>query len=599
MNQFTSKPIFRNFGSFLQSSISNRLTALVLAATIPLLIGVTAYLSNRAGNALETQALHNLQQNNQSLATNVSTWLELHVRTIQGIAALPDIKSMNAVRQRPALLAIAGTHPNLFLIQTTDLNGINVARNDDAELNDYHDRGWFLGAKGGAPITFEALISRTIGKPALNMSTPIYDRAGEIVGVASMVSELSEISKEVLRTEAGQGITFIVDVNNRVVAHPDPSYTEGELRDLSAYPPVAALSEGKTGQLTFTDENGITWVAYVDRLDNGWGIVAQQPEAELLAPVRQFQTVSIILIVIGSMVMFALAWFAIRRSLQPIGALTTTVSAIAAGDLNRQAEVRSQDEMGVLASAFNEMTARLRESFTTLEQRVAARTRDLEIVAEVGTATATILDTNRLLQEVVDLTRERFHLYHSHIYLLDGEGKNLVLAAGAGEVGRVMVAKGHSIPLDREQSLVARAARERKGVTVNDVTQAPDFLPNPLLPETHAELAVPMIVSGRVIGVFDIQSEQIGRFTDADVNIQTTLAAQLAVSIQNVRTYEQSRRQAELETMVNAISQKIQRAASIEETLQTAVRELGNAVGASRVRTTIKVQADDASARRN
>ena len=230
-----------------------------------------------------------------------------------------------AARQKPTLMAIANAHPNLFLVHTTDLNGINVARNDDAKPNDYHDRAWFLGAKAGAPITYEALISRTIGKPALNIAAPIYDESGKIVGVASIVSELSEISKEVLNIEEGQGITYIVDANNRVVAHPDPTYTEKELRDLSAYPPVAALSAGKTGQITFTDENGVTWVAYVDRLDNGWGIVAQQPEAELLAPVRQFQTIAIILILIGSAVMFALAWFAIRRNLQPIGALTTTV----------------------------------------------------------------------------------------------------------------------------------------------------------------------------------------------------------------------------------------------------------------------------------
>jgi GAF domain-containing protein len=166
---------------------------------------------------------------------------------------------------------------------------------------------------------------------------------------------------------------------------------------------------------------------------------------------------------------------------------------------------------------------------------------------------------------------------------LDENGENLVLTAGAGEPGRIMVAEGRSISLNREQSLVARAARERKGVTVNDVTQAPDFLPNSLLPDTHSELAVPMIVGGNVIGVFDIQSEQVGRFTDSDINIQTTLAAQLATSIQNVRQFEQSKSQADLESLVNAIGQKIQRTTTVDDTLQTAIREIGLALGASRV----------------
>jgi GAF domain-containing protein len=188
------------------------------------------------------------------------------------------------------------------------------------------------------------------------------------------------------------------------------------------------------------------------------------------------------------------------------------------------------------------------------------------------------------LQEVVDLTKERFSLYHSHIYLLDEAGENLVLASGAGEPGRQMVAEERSIPLNREQSLVARAAREGKGVIINDVTQAPDFLPNVLLPDTRSELAVPMIVGGKVIGVFDVQSDVVGRFTDSDINIQTTLAAQVATSVQNVRSFEQSKTQADFETLVNTIGQKIQRATTVEDTLQVAIRELGSALGATRVK---------------
>jgi GAF domain-containing protein len=153
-----------------------------------------------------------------------------------------------------------------------------------------------------------------------------------------------------------------------------------------------------------------------------------------------------------------------------------------------------------------------------------------------------------------------------------------------------MVAEGRSIPLDREQSLVARAAREGKGVTVNDVTQAPDFLPNPLLPNTRSELAVPMIVAGKVIGVFDVQSDVVGRFTDSDIQIQTTLAAQLATSVQNVRTFEQSKTQADFESLVNTIGQKIQRATTVDDTLQTAIRELGSALGATRVHAKISAR---------
>jgi PAS domain S-box-containing protein len=163
---------------------------------------------------------------------------------------------------------------------------------------------------------------------------------------------------------------------------------------------------------------------------------------------------------------------------------------------------------------------------------------ELSTVAEVGTAISTILDTETLLNTVVELTRSRFQLYHAHIYLLDAAGENLVLTAGAGEPGRVMKARGHRIPLNREHSLVARCARTRLGVISNDVTREPDFLPNDVLPDTRSELAIPMIIGDTLIGVLDVQSDHLNHFDDNDVRVKTTLASQVAVAVQNARQYE-------------------------------------------------------------
>jgi putative methionine-R-sulfoxide reductase with GAF domain len=294
--------------------------------------------------------------------------------------------------------------------------------------------------------------------------------------------------------------------------------------------------------------------------------------------------VLVISLMLGLLMSYLLATSITRR----LGELTRGALGMQEGNLEQAVAVGGRDEVGILGTAFNDMAKQLKELLDTLEQRVADRTRALATVAEVGTVASTILETNRLLQEVVDLTKERFNLYHSHIYLLDETGGNLVLASGAGQPGRQMVAKGHSIPLDLEQSVVARAARERKGVTVNDVTTVPDFLPNPLLPDTRSELAVPMLVGGNVIGVFDVQSIQVGRFTDADISVQTTLAAQVATSIQNVRSFEQSKAKADLETLVNTIGQKIQQTTSVQDTLQIAIREISLALGAPRVQVSIE-----------
>jgi PAS domain S-box-containing protein len=181
-----------------------------------------------------------------------------------------------------------------------------------------------------------------------------------------------------------------------------------------------------------------------------------------------------------------------------------------------------------------QMSAQAIESARQVNERRAA---ELEIVSKVSAATTHILDINELLEAVANLTKSSFKLYHAHIYLLDSEGTQLVLAGGAGQVGQIMKAQGRKIALANERSLVARAGRTQQGVIVNDVTTAPDFLPNPLLPDTRAEMALPMIVGERLVGVLDVQSEMPGHFTEADLRIKSALADQVAVAVLNSRSF--------------------------------------------------------------
>lgn len=221
-------------------------------------------------------------------------------------------------------------------------------------------------------------------------------------------------------------------------------------------------------------------------------------------------------------------------------------------------------------------------------EALARRARELSTVADLGTQISAVLDPSQLLQSVVDLVKENFNLYHTHVYLVgeqignDVRSVTLNLAAGSGEVGRKMMTQGWQIPLAADKSLVARAARARQGVIANNVYAEEGFMPNELLPNTRSELAVPLMVGERVLGVLDIQSDEMNHFTEEDVAIQTVLASQIAVALQNARTYAQTQRQAEYEAMINAISQKIQSTTSVENALQVAVRELGRALGASR-----------------
>lgn len=210
------------------------------------------------------------------------------------------------------------------------------------------------------------------------------------------------------------------------------------------------------------------------------------------------------------------------------------------------------------------------------------RARQLAAVAEISTMSSKELDVQNMLESVVHLTQRKFGLYHAHVFIFNETTQILKIAACGWKEGDVHEGTHGTaaIPIDQEQSLVARAARTRQAVIVNDVHKEPGWLPNPLLPDTTSEMAVPLIIGEQLLGVMDVQSDRLNAFTEDDANIQATLASQVATSLQNARSFARAHKQAERESMLNAISQKIQSATTVEAVLQIAARELGHALHA-------------------
>jgi serine phosphatase RsbU (regulator of sigma subunit)/HAMP domain-containing protein len=234
-----------------------------------------------------------------------------------------------------------------------------------------------------------------------------------------------------------------------------------------------------------------------------------------------------------------LSLLAARQIVRPIEALSETAQAISGGDLSRQAQVVGHDEIGKLAGAFNHMTLQLRDLISTLEERVRARTHKLESVATVGGHLNAILDFDQLLIELVDQVKERFDYYQMQVYLLDEKQQNWVLARGHGEIGGLMRQQGAQIPLHTSRSLIAQAAREQRVVLIPDVYQKPNWLPHPLSPDTRAELAAPIVAEDQVVGVLDVQSDQVGGLEESDADMLRSLANQVGVALTNAHLFQQ------------------------------------------------------------
>lgn len=164
------------------------------------------------------------------------------------------------------------------------------------------------------------------------------------------------------------------------------------------------------------------------------------------------------------------------------------------------------------------------------------RAQELQTVAQVSTAASTILDPRELLETVVDLTKTSFGVYHVQVFTFHEKGNYYAVSAGSGEIGRQIAAGNEYITTDANVA-VARAGRSRKSVVVNDVRADPGYSRHALLPEVRSEIALPMIVGERLLGVFNVQARSLNRFSREDVRIFTTLASQVAVALQNAELY--------------------------------------------------------------
>ena len=269
-----------------------------------------------------------------------------------------------------------------------------------------------------------------------------------------------------------------------------------------------------------------------------------------------------------------------------IGNLLATSIAILAGDTAKFAKgdftvrtnIQTKDEVGDLSRSFNYMADQIQTLVSGLEEKVADRTKALSTSIEVSRRLSNILDQEQLIAQVVEQVKNAFDYYHAHIYLFDERKQELVMAGGTGEAGRAMLARGHRIP--KGKGLVGRAFENKEAVLVSDTSAEPDWLPNPLLPDTKSEIAVPLLIGDEALGVLDVQQNTVNGLTESDAELLQSLAFQAAIAVKNAQSYSESRKQAEREALIGEISRKIQNTVTVEHALQVAVQELGTALGA-------------------
>lgn len=214
----------------------------------------------------------------------------------------------------------------------------------------------------------------------------------------------------------------------------------------------------------------------------------------------------------------------------------------------------------------------------------AARQRalDVQTASEIARDISKAISLDELLQKAVALIPQRFNLYHAAIFLLDEKREFAVIREGTGNVGQKMKQMGHKLAVG-SKSTVGYASGRGEMLVINDTLADATHRPNPLLPDTRAEAAIPLKVGDRIIGVLDVQSTEPYSFTPDKLRTLQVLADQLAIAIENAELFTRMQENLSQQRLLHNITAQATGSASLEDALDMAVQGLQVTLGGDRV----------------
>jgi GAF domain-containing protein len=180
---------------------------------------------------------------------------------------------------------------------------------------------------------------------------------------------------------------------------------------------------------------------------------------------------------------------------------------------------------------------RLAQSRQETKEVLKRRALQLETASQVSQKVTAILEVEELLTQVVHLIQSKFGYYQVHLFLVEGHTNEIVLRECTGETAQLLKAQGLRFKIGGP-GITSRVAQTGQPILCNNVAEESSYYPHELLPNINSEVAIPLKIGDVIVGVLDVQSEQLNAFQEDDLTTLQILSDQIAIAIENAKLFQ-------------------------------------------------------------